>query len=64
MIVISWNVRGLNSLGKSRYLQDRLKKEKPQIVLLQETKVSRARLEAMLSWMCLTYEVIALDVMG
>jgi len=36
MIVISWNIRGLNSKGKHRYLKERLKKDKPGIIIIQE----------------------------
>lgn len=39
IIITSWNIRGLNSKGKQRYLEERIKKEKPQIMLLQETKI-------------------------
>uniref|UniRef100_A0A803JAB7 Reverse transcriptase domain-containing protein n=1 Tax=Xenopus tropicalis TaxID=8364 RepID=A0A803JAB7_XENTR len=35
--ILSWNVGGLNSPLKRRKVLDRLKKEKPHIVLLQET---------------------------
>lgn len=41
MIIRSWNVRGLNSKGKQRYLKERLKKEKPSIMLIQETKMDQ-----------------------
>lgn len=40
MIITSWNIRGLNSKGKQRHLTDRPRKEKPQLMLVQETKIS------------------------
>lgn len=64
MTVISQNVRGLNNRVKQRYLQDHLKNEKPRIVLLQETKVTRERIEAMFSRMHPRYEVITFDARG
>lgn len=45
MIIISWNIRGLNSKGKQRYMKEKLKKEKPTIMFLQETKVTGMQLE-------------------
>jgi len=41
MIITSWNIRGLNSKGKHRYLKERLKKDKPNIMLIQETKMNQ-----------------------
>lgn len=38
MKLISWNIRGLNSLGKRRILKNMMRQEKPQILFLQETK--------------------------
>jgi len=48
MIITSWNIRGLNSKGKQMYLVERIKKEKPQIMLLQETKITGAKMEEIL----------------
>lgn len=64
MIVIYLNVRGLNSRGKQRYLQDRLKKGNPHIMLLYKTKVIGARIEEILIHMPPKYEVVALDARG
>jgi exonuclease III len=44
MKVLSWNIRGLNSKGKHRHLKEKLQAEKPQVMLLQETKVSGQKL--------------------
>jgi exonuclease III len=48
MIVISWNIRGLNSKGKQRYLKEKLKKEKPSVMILQETKISVQQIEQLI----------------
>lgn len=64
MIVISSNIRGLNNWGKQRYLMERLKKEKPQIMLLQETNITGEKLEEVLSKMKPRYEAVATDVKG
>lgn len=37
--VISWNIRGLNSLEKQREVVNLLKTEKPNVCILVETKV-------------------------
>jgi len=39
MKLLSWNIRGLNSKGNLMYLKERIQTEKPNIILLQETKV-------------------------
>ena len=64
MKVLSWNIRGLNSKGKQHYLKDKLKTKKPQIMLLQETKVSGQKLEAILQSFKMQYEGMALDSVG
>jgi exonuclease III len=38
MKILSWNIRGLNARSKQTLLKDRIRKEKPDILLLQETK--------------------------
>ena len=40
MIIIAWNVNGIRSLLKTNYLEDLLKKEKPDILCIGETKLS------------------------
>ena len=64
MKVISWNIRGLNSKGKQRYLKEKLRVEKPQVMLIQETKVSMGKLETILKTFKPYYEVMALDARG
>jgi exonuclease III len=38
MKMLSWNIRGLNAKNKQGFLKERIKKEQPDILLLQETK--------------------------
>jgi exonuclease III len=38
MKMLSWNIRGLNAKSKQGFLRERIKKEQPDILLLQETK--------------------------
>ncbi|RVW23394.1 hypothetical protein CK203_098186 [Vitis vinifera] len=38
MKIISWNVRGLGSSNKRRVIKDFLRLEKPDVVMIQETK--------------------------
>eukprot|EP00253_Pinus_taeda_P002372 PITA_02372 len=64
MIVISWNIRGLNSKGKQRYMKDKLKKEKPSIMILQETKISIQQIEGIIDKNKLQYEVMGQDAIG
>jgi len=40
MIITSWNIRGLSSRGKQRYLKERLKRDKTIIMIVQETNIS------------------------
>jgi len=64
MIVISWNIRGLNSKGKQRYLKEKLKKEKPSVMILQETKISVQQIEKLIDWSRVHYEVMGQDAIG
>lgn len=59
MIVTSWNIRGLNSKGKQIYLKERVKKDKPRIMIIHETKMDLQQLAEILKKMKLGYEVIA-----
>ena len=38
MKIISWNTRGLGSRKKKRVVKDFLRLEKPDVVMIQETK--------------------------
>jgi len=64
MIVISWNIRGLNSRGKQRYLKERLKKDKPGIMIIQETKISMKQMEGIIKKGKMQYEVMGQDGIG
>lgn len=64
MIITSWNIRGLNSKGKQRYLKERVKKDKPSIMILQETKMEWQQLTEIIRKMRLGYEVIAQDAVA
>lgn len=64
MIVISWNIRGLNSKGKQRYLKERIKKDKPSIMIIQETKISSQQLEGIIKKQKIQYEVMGQDANG
>lgn len=64
MIITSWNIRGLNSKGKKRYLAERIKKEKAQIMMLQETKIMGEKMEEILKKIKPTYECMTLDAKG
>eukprot|EP00253_Pinus_taeda_P026517 PITA_26517 len=64
MIVLSWNIRGLNSKGKQRYLREKLKKEKPSVMILQETKISVQQIEELIVRNKIHYEVMGQDAIG
>lgn len=64
MIITSWNIRVLNNKGKQRYLAERIKKEKPQIMLLQETKITVEKMEEILKKFKPYYESMTLDSKG
>ena len=55
------NICGLNSKGKQWYLKERLRKDKANIMIIQETKVSESKLKGIVLSFKLPYEVIALD---
>eukprot|EP00253_Pinus_taeda_P036581 PITA_36581 len=55
---------GLNSRGKQRYIKDKLKKEKPSIMILQETKILVPQLAEIIDKSNLPYQVIGQDAIG
>lgn len=61
MKLLSWNIRGLNSQGKQRYLKEKIKNKKPQIILIQETKVLAVKLESILQSFKPHYEAMVID---
>jgi hypothetical protein len=48
MKLISWNIRGLNSHSKEKLLQDIIIAEKPDIIMLQETKCETKEMDKLL----------------
>ena len=64
MIIVSWNIRGLNSKGKQRYIKEKLKKEKPSIMILQETKITMQQMEGIIRNSKLHYEIMGRDAIG
>jgi len=50
MNIISWNIRGLNGRSKQKMLRDLILAEKPDIVLLQETKCTSEDIERLLPY--------------
>eukprot|EP00253_Pinus_taeda_P027218 PITA_27218 len=64
MKLVSWNVRGLNSPGKSRMLKNMIKMEKPQMCFLQEMKCNSATLGCILSKAWPGCRSVAVDATG
>ena len=40
MIVLSWNVRGLNSIPRQKVVRRLIESQSPDVVFIQETKLS------------------------
>ena len=40
MIVLSWNVRGLNSIPRQKVVQKLIESQLPDVVFIQETKLA------------------------
>jgi len=64
MIITSWNIRALNIKGKQRHLVERLSKEKSQLMLTQETKISGRKMEEILNKIKPKFECMSIDVKG
>ena len=64
MIITTWNIRGLNSRGKQRYHKERLKKDKPSIMIVHETKISEEKLKDIMENFKPKYQVMAQDANG
>lgn len=58
MIIKTWNIRGLNSKGKQRYLKERLRRDKPNIIIIQETKISEQKLKHIMGKFKPHYKII------
>lgn len=64
MTITSWNIRGLNNKGEQRYLKERLKKDRPSIMVAQETKISEWKLKVILENFKPKFQVMGQDVCG
>lgn len=64
MIITSWNISGLNSKGKKRNLVERLRKEKPELMLLQQTKILERKMDEIPNKIKSKYECMSIDVKG
>lgn len=64
MNLTSWNIRGLNSLGKLRMIKNMIKQEQPQIFFLQETKCNSNTLGNILSRAWMGCHSVAVDASG
>ena len=64
MIITTWNIRGLNSRGKQRYLKGRLKRDKPNIMIVQETKIREQKLKDIMRKFKPHYEITGQDAIG
>jgi exonuclease III len=50
MKIISWNIRGLNGHSKKKLLRDLILAEKPDIMMLQETKCTTEDMDKLLPY--------------
>lgn len=64
MKLISWNLRGLNGLGKYGMIKNLIQKEKPHIFFMQETKCSSTLLNTTLSKAWHGYHTMAVDAIA
>ena len=62
MKITTWNIRGLGSRRKQRNLSNRIRKEKPNIVFIQETKCSVEKIREKHSKWLKKYEYIEVKV--
>jgi exonuclease III len=64
MKIISWNIRGLNGRSKQKMLRDLIFAEKPDIVLLQETKCTTEDIDRLLPYCWKQGEAISTAATG
>lgn len=64
MIITTWNIRGLNSRGKQRYPKERIKRDKSNIMIVQETKIGEQKLKDIMRKFKTHYEIIGKDAIG
>ena len=63
MIVVSWNCRGLGHPSQIKFLKDLIKSEKPDILLIQETKLSSQEIDVIIEKSRI-YEGLAISATG
>jgi exonuclease III len=64
MKIISWNIRGLNGRSKQKLLRDLIFAEKPDVLLLQETKCSNEDLNKLLPYSWKQGEAVSIAAAG
>jgi exonuclease III len=64
MKFITWNIKGLNGISKQRTLQNCIKMEDPDILLLQETKCAGQIVEAIFIKCWCNYNSYHTDLKG
>jgi exonuclease III len=64
MKIISWNIRGLNGRSKQKVLRDMIMTEKPDIVMLQETKCSSEDIDRLLPFCWRQGRAASIDALG
>jgi len=64
MKLISWNIRGLNSPGKGQLMNNMLQQEKPQILILEETKCNSTTLDQILAKAWPGSKEVVVEAMG
>ena len=52
MKIISWNIRGLNNPHKQDILKILIKDDRPDILVIQETKMPKAKVENLPMFQC------------
>jgi exonuclease III len=64
MKIITWNIRGLNGRSKQKLLRDLIIAEKPDILLLQETKCTSEDMDKLLPYCWKQGKVVSIDATG
>ena len=64
MKIISWNIKGLNGRSKQKFLRDLILAEKPDIVLLQETKCTSKDVDRLLPYCWKQGEAVSTMAIG
>jgi exonuclease III len=64
MKIITWNIRGLNGRSKQKLLRDLILAEKPDILLLQETKCTSEDMDKLLPYCWKQGKAVSIDATG